>query len=392
MDSVYLVKIGEILLKLGNRKEFEDKLKHDLARRLEGRAGRIEYFPGRIFIEAREGAEAEVEAVLSKTPGINGFARAWRVRKTPEAVFEAGLAIAAEAEAAGLRRFKAESRRSDKSFPLGSYELSRDIGAAVLAAHPGLEVDVHNPEFTISAEIRERAYIYGNAMKGLRGLPAGSQGRGLLLLSGGIDSPVAGYLMASRGLRLDAIYFHAYPYTSDEAKQKVIALARVVAGITGGLSLWVVPFTEAQMRIKQRAREDLTTLMMRAAMMEISTRLAERIGANSLVTGESLGQVASQTAENLRFTGSYTNLPVFRPLIGIDKEETIGLARKLGSYETSILPYEDCCVLFSPKHPLLRAELERERAAYAALELESLNEAALRAAEQIPIPFSVTRP
>jgi thiamine biosynthesis protein ThiI len=392
MDSVYLVKIGEILLKLGNRKEFEARLKADLKRRLEGKVARIEYFPGRIFIEAREGREAEVESVLARVPGINGFARALRVEKKPEAVFEAALQVARDAAAAGKRRFKAESRRSDKSFPLSSYELSRDIGARALDAVPGLVVDLHEPEFTINAEIRERAYVYGDTMRGTRGLPVGSQGRGLLLLSGGIDSPVAGWLMASRGLGLDALYFHAYPYTSKEAHDKVVSLARVIAGYTGGMNLWTVSFTEIQMRIKQGAREDLTTLMMRAAMMECATALAARVGANSLVTGESLGQVASQTAENLRFTGSYTDLPVFRPLIGLDKEDTVAMAKKIGSFDISILPYEDCCVLFSPKHPLLRAELAREREAYAALELGPLIEEALRGVERLPIAFSVTPP
>ena len=187
MEVVYLIKIGEILLKLGNRKEFEDRLKADLKRRLEGKATRVEYFPGRLYVEALPGCDAEVEAVLSSTPGVNGFARTYRVRKTPEDVFEASLAIAAEAAAQGLRRFKAESRRSDKSFPLSSFELSRDIGAAVLEAYPDFRVDLHKPELVINAEIRERAYVYGNAKKGLRGLPIGSQGRGLLLLSGGID-------------------------------------------------------------------------------------------------------------------------------------------------------------------------------------------------------------
>lgn len=389
MEILYLVKIGEILLKLGNRKEFEARLKADLKRRLEGAVRRIEYFPGRIFVEAEPGKEAFVEAVLARTPGINGFARARRVEKKPEAVFAAAVEAAREAAGSGKTRFKAESRRSDKSFPLDSYELSRDIGARVLEALPGTKVDLHAPEFTVFTEIRERAYVYADPEKGVRGLPSGSQGRGLLLLSGGIDSPVAGYLMARRGLGLDAVYFHAYPYTSKEAEDKVVALAKVIAGYTGGLTLWTVPFTETQMRIKQRAREDLTTLMMRAAMMELSERLAFRIGANSLVTGESLGQVASQTAENLRFTNSRVSLPVFRPLVGMDKEDTIELARKIGSFEISILPYEDCCVLFSPKHPLLRAEVERESKAYEELELGPLLEQALKDATKLAVPFGV---
>ena len=185
------------------------------------------------------------------------------------------------------------------------------------------------------------------------------------------------------------VYLHAYPYTSKEAEDKVVALPKVVAGYTGGLTLWTVPFTETQMRIKQRAREDLTTLMMRAAMMELSEKLAFRVGANSLVTGESLGQVASQTAENLRFTNSRVSLPVFRPLVGMDKEDTIELARKIGSFEISILPYEDCCVLFSPKHPLLRAEVERESKAYEELELGPLLEQALKEATKLAVPFGV---
>lgn len=388
MERVYLVKVGEILLKLGNRKEFETRLKVDLKRRLEGIAQRVDYYPGRFFIKPAEGKEAEVEAVLSHTPGVNGFASALRVEKTVDAVFGAALAVA-EAEAAkGKRIFKAESRRSDKSFPLDSYEISRDIGAKVLERFPELKVDLHAPDFIINTEIRERAYVYSDATRTLRGLPSGSQGRGLLLLSGGIDSPVAGYLMAARGLWLDAVYFHAYPYTSNEAREKVISLARVVASYTGGMSLWTIPFTEVQMRIKQRAREDLTTLMMRAAMMELSHNLALKIGANCLITGESLGQVASQTAENLRFTGSTTDLPILRPLVGMDKEATVDIAKRIGSFDISILPYEDCCVIFSPKHPMLRAQLERERAEYEALELGPLLAEALDAAEKTHIPFS----
>lgn len=392
MDTIYLVKIGEILLKIGNRVEFEERLRSGLKRRLEGRVLKIDYKPGRFFIEPKPGHEAEVEAVLARTPGVNGFARTYRTRKTLEDVFEAAILVAKDAAAQGLVSFKAESRRSDKSFPLGSYELSAEIGDRVLGAVEGSRVDLHHPDFTINAEIRDRAYIYGNTVKGTRGLPSGSQGRGLLLLSGGIDSPVAGYLMASRGLGLDALYFHAYPYTSQEAHDKVVALARIVAGYTGGLTLWTVSFTEVQQEIKKRAREDRTTLVMRAAMMEVATAIAARVGANSLVTGESLGQVASQTAENLRFTGSYTDLPVFRPLIGTDKEDTVLLAKRIGSYETSILPYEDCCVLFSPTHPLLKADYEEERAAYAALELGPFIQRAIRGTEKLNIPFGLTLP
>jgi len=387
MEAFYLVKIGEILLKLGNRKEFEDRLRSQLNRRLSCMPHKVEMYPGRFFVSVPAERAADAEFALSRTPGVNGYARARKVEKTVEAVMGAALEVARERLAAGKRTFKAESRRSDKSFPLGSFELSAAIGARVLEAFPETKVDIHRPEFTINVEIRERAYVFADPEPGLRGLPVGSGGRGLLLLSGGIDSPVAGYQMARRGLDLEALYFHAYPYTSKEAQDKVISLAGVLAGYTGGLRLWTVPFTEVQLQIKKLAREDLTTVMMRAGMMRCAQLLAERIGANCIVTGESLGQVASQTAENLRFTGSLTDFPVLRPLIGTDKEETIAIARRIGSYDISILPYEDCCVLFSPKHPLLRAELSRERAAYDALSLEPLLTAALDKAEKLAIPY-----
>jgi thiamine biosynthesis protein ThiI len=367
MDAFYLVKIGEILLKLGNRKEFEDRLRSQLNRRLEGIAHKVELYPGRYFVTVSEEYAAAAEYMLSRMPGVNGYARAFKVEKRVDAVFAAALQVAGQAVARGERRFKAESRRSDKSFALGSFELSAEIGAQVLAAYPETHVDLHHPEFTINVEIRERAYVYGDPLPGLRGLPVGSGGKGLLLLSGGIDSPVAGYMMARRGLSLEAIYFHAYPYTSQEAKDKVVALGRVVASFSGGLKLWTIPFTETQLKIKKEAREDLVTVMTRAAMMEAAGLLAERIGANSLVTGESLGQVASQTAEN--------------------KEETIAMAKKIGSFDISILPYEDCCVVFSPKHPLLRAKLERETEAYEKLGLRAFITEAVTGAELIAIPY-----
>jgi thiamine biosynthesis protein ThiI len=387
MDALYLIKIGEILLKLGNRKEFVDRLRSDLNKRLEsaGIPRKIEVFPGRYFATVPEERAAETELILSRTPGVNGYARATKTQKTVEAVLAASVEVARSRIASGKRSFKAESRRSDKSFPLGSFELSARIGQAVLEAFPESRVDLHRPEFTINAEIRERAYIFGDPEPGLRGLPAGSGGKGLLLLSGGIDSPVAGYMMARRGLALEAVYFHAYPYTSMEAQAKVVSLAKVVASFTGALSLWIVPFTETQLKIKKDAREDLTTLMMRAAMMRAAHLLAVRVGANCLVTGESLGQVSSQTAENLRLTQSLSDFPVLRPLVGMDKEDTIVLAKKIGSFDISILPYEDCCVLFSPKHPLLKAKLERERASYEALGLEPLIADALSKAERLAL-------
>jgi tRNA uracil 4-sulfurtransferase len=385
--AFYLIKIGEILLKLGNRREFEDRLRSQLHSRLASLdiPHKVEMFPGRYFLTVPEERAAEAERVLARTPGVNGYARAIKTQKSVEAVVGAAIEVARGRIANGERRFKAESRRTDKSFPLGSFELSARIGEMVLAAFPEAKVDLHKPEFTINAEIRERAYVFADPDSGTRGLPVGSGGKGLLLLSGGIDSPVAGYMMARRGLALEALYFHAYPYTSREAQDKVVSLAKVVASYTGGLVLWTLPFTETQLKIKKDARQDLTTLMMRAAMMRAAHILAGRVGANCIVTGESLGQVASQTAENLRLTQSLTDYPVLRPLVGMDKEDTIALAKKIGSFDISILPYEDCCVLFSPKHPMLKASLERERSLFDELGLDPLLLEALDKAERLEI-------
>jgi thiamine biosynthesis protein ThiI len=387
MDAFYLIKIGEILLKLGNRKEFEDRLRSQLHKRFDAAhiKHKLEMFPGRYFVTVPEESAAEAELILARTPGVNGYARALKVEKSVEAVLAASIEVARLAIAQGKRRFKAESRRSDKSFALGSFELSAKIGEVVLGAFPGSKVDLHTPEFTINAEIRERAYVFADPEPGMRGLPVGSGGKGLLLLSGGIDSPVAGYMMARRGLALEAVYFHAYPYTSQEAQDKVVSLAKVLSTYTGGIVLWTVPFTEVQLKIKKDAREDLTTLVMRMGMMRVAHLLAQRIGANCLVTGESLGQVASQTAENLRLTQSLTDYAVLRPLCGMDKEDTVSLAKKIGTFDISILPYEDCCVLFSPKHPMLKANLEREREAYEALGLEASLAEALEKAERLAL-------
>lgn len=393
MEAFYLIKIGEILLKLGNRKEFEDRLRSQLHKRFgaAGMAHKIEMFPGRYFVTVPEESAEDAEFLLSRTPGVNGYARAIKVGKSVDAVLAAAVEVARGRIASGNKSFKAESRRSDKSFPLGSFELSARIGDAVLEAFPESRVDLHHPDFTINAEIRERAYVFADPEPGLRGLPAGSGGKGLLLLSGGIDSPVAGYMMARRGLALEALYFHAYPYTSMEAQEKVVSLAKVLATYAGGMALWTAPFTETQLKIKKDAREDLTTLMMRSAMMRAAQILAGRIGANCIVTGDSLGQVASQTAENLRLTQSLTDYPVLRPLVGVDKEETVALAKRIGTFDISILPYEDCCVLFSPKHPMLKAKLERERRAYDDLALDPLILDSLEKAQRLEVPFTLTR-
>jgi thiamine biosynthesis protein ThiI len=257
----------------------------------------------------------------------------------------------------------------------------RDTGEAILNAVPELTVDVQNPQAVIHVEIRERAYIYGMPKKGKRGLPVGTAGRGLLLLSGGIDSPVAGYMMATRGMHVDAVYFHAYPYTSDEARQKVVDLASIVGMYSMGIRLYVIGFTKLQMRIKQRAPIAWTTVLLRMAMMECAERLARMKKMKCLITGESLSQVASQTVENISCTESRIKLPILRPLIGMEKNEIIKTAERIGTYETSILPYEDCCVLFSPPHPIIRGDVREANDLYEKLELSEMIQDAIREAE-----------
>ncbi|WP_304241454.1 tRNA uracil 4-sulfurtransferase ThiI [Gracilinema caldarium] len=376
--TTYLLKLGELTLKGGNRQEFEQILKRNLTTMLKGSRAVINCTQGRFFVHCETDRERQVEAVLDRLIGIAGWAKTRPCDKTVEAVLEACVAEARALAAAGIRTFKIEARRADKSFPLDSYGIMRAAGDAVCEAVPELQVDVQHPQQIISVEIRERAYVYGLSHRGRRGLPVGSAGRGLLLLSGGIDSPVAGYLMANRGMRLEAIYFHAYPYTSEEAQKKVHKLASIISQYALPVRLHTIPFTQIQVRIKQRSPEQWSTVLLRMAMMDAAGRLARRNRIHCLVTGESLSQVASQTVENIQCTESTARLPVFRPLIGTDKEETIRIAREIGTYETSILPYEDCCVLFSPAHPILHGHIDEAKALYESLELEDLLEEALR--------------
>jgi len=371
MRTFFLIKPGEIELKLGNRREFVHRLKEQIQKRLHGIHFNLEEYPGRFFLSVEEKDTDFALFVLQHCPGINGIAQTIKSEKRTERILKAAIEIASKEAARGARRFKVETRRSDKSFPLDSYGMSAAAGDAVTQALSSLSVDVHNPDFIIAIEIRERAYIYASTSPGPRGLPVGSQGKGVLLLSGGIDSPVAGYMMARRGLAIESVYFHTYPFTSEEAQKKVEQLARRIAIWTGSMHAWIVSFTEVQLKIKKGGREEANTLMLRMAMMKAADVIASRIKARAIVTGESLGQVASQTAENLRLSQSMTSLPVLRPLIGIDKEETIATARRIGTYTISILPYEDCCVLFSPKHPVLKPDFEDLRAYFSSLELES---------------------
>ena len=333
---------------------------------------------GRYFIEAPEENSGHVENVLSRLIGISGWAKTVICQKTAEAVIAACVEEGKKLFSAGIKTFKIDARRTDKSFPLDSYELCCRAGEAVTQAVSGLKVDIHNPQDVIRIEIREKAYIYSGGKKALGGLPVGSAGRGLLLLSGGIDSPVAGFLMAARGMSIDAIHFHSYPYTPQEAKQKAVHLAEIVGSYCMGIRLYILNFTQVQIRIKENAPREWTTILLRMAMMEAAEKAALVIKAKCLITGESLSQVASQTIENLSCTQSRIKLPVFRPLIGWNKENIIKEAQRIGTYEVSIQPYEDCCMLFSPPHPVLYGDVNEACALYETLELPPLIDEALK--------------
>ncbi len=384
MDILYLIKIGELTLKKGNRAAFEKQLKFNIKQKLRGTDTLITIRKGRFFLEGSTEDRKRIERTLATTPGIIGYTVAYKVEKNMDAIRRTALSIGNELIETGEgNTFKIESRRADKSFPLTSYEISASTGEFLLDSIPGLTVDVHHPQWKISIEIRDYAYVYGTENKGIRGLPVGSAGKGMLLLSGGIDSPVAGYLMAKRGLRLDAVYFHTYPYTSDEALEKVKTLAEKLSLFTGGLNLLVVPFTEFQLLLNKKAREEEITLLMRAGMVVIADMLAKERNAGCLITGESLSQVASQTMESISYTGSNTSLPVFRPLIGMDKEWIIRTGKTIGTYETSILPFDDCCTVFSPKHPLVKPDRTKLTESFLRLEAQSLLEEAAHKSERI---------
>ncbi len=372
MNNVtYLAKLGELTLKGSNIKLFEKQLLKNLRYAIKGTGSTVTLRAGRMYIDCAEEHGEKIEFALKHLIGITGWAKTRVCEKDIDSIREAVNKEAAIAKEMGARTFKLEARRSQKNFPLNSYEICREASADVY--NDGvLAVDVHNPDVTITIEVRERCFVFSDAQKSCRGLPVGTGRKGLLLLSGGIDSPVAGYRMLRRGMKIDCIYFHAYPYTSDEAKQKVIDLATKLACYGVELHINVISFTDVQMRIKQKSPEEWSTLLLRMCMMRCASMLAEITNAKCLITGESLGQVASQTVENMAVTESMCDIPLLRPLVGLDKQEIIDTAHQIGTYETSILPYEDCCVLFSPKHPIIHARLKEAQEIYAELDCEDL--------------------
>ena len=384
--ELFLLKLGEVVLKGLNRSHFEDKLMANVARRLRPLGTfRIYTRQSTIYVEPQSGV-TDMDAVYhacSQIFGIVSVVRAVPCEKSVPAIVETAKLYLAP-EFARAKDFKVESKRADKRFPLNSIQLSQQVGSLLHRAFPKTAVNVHDPELTVYVEIRERAaYVHGPALPGAGGLPVGMGGKAVSLLSGGIDSPVASWMMAKRGLALEMVHFFSYPYTSPEAKEKVLDLARLLTPWCGRLTVHVVPFTEIQEELRRSCPEALFTLLMRRFMMRISEQVAKRVGAHGLVTGESLGQVASQTMEAMAVTGQVCTLPVFRPVIGMDKEEIIRIARKIGTFETSILPYEDCCTVFTPRHPKTRPTLEEIQEAEAALDIDALVQKAVDGIERV---------
>ena len=361
--EIFLCKYGEIVLKGANRKYFEDMLCREMKKRA-AEYGNFDIYRAQstIYVEPKDDF-CDMDgmfASVSKVFGIVAIQRAAVCQKNMEDISR----VAAEyipQFLMGKRSFKVEAKRSDKTFPLDSMELSREIGGVILSAYPRIKVDVHNPDVVVKVEIREYgAYISAGSFKGAGGMPVGTNGRGLLLLSGGIDSPVAGYMMAKRGVKVEALHFESFPYTSERAREKVLELASILAEYAGEVRVHIVSLTHIQEELVKSCNEDYFTLLLRRYMMTIAERVAKYKGCTALITGESLGQVASQTMQALGVTDSVVkDMPVFRPCIGMDKEEIVTISRKMGAFETSIQPYEDCCTVFTPKHPKTKPELDK---------------------------------
>lgn len=370
---------SEITLKGLNRKQFEEELLREVKRRI-GREHKIGKESGRLFIYTYS---EDMIKELQKVFGILRVTVAEIVEKDMEAI---GRAAAEQLrEMKGIRTFKVVSKRADKQFPLSSMEISREVGGYILRTVEGVKVDVHDPEVTVNIEVRDKAYVYTREYEGVGGMPYKSAGKGVLLLSGGIDSPVAGFMMARRGLELSCVYYHSHPYTSERAKEKVVDLAGKLAEYTGPIRLYIIPFTKIQMDIIEKCPEDELTIIMRRFMMKLAELAARREGAKALVTGESLGQVASQTLDSILVTNSELKLPVFRPLIGMDKVDIMDISRKIGTYDISILPYEDCCTIFVPKHPKTKPRLEDIKRSEEKLDMEGLMREALENAEILTV-------
>lgn len=390
MKEIILIKNGELALKGLNRSTFEDILIKNIRKRIKP-LGDFEYRKEQSTIAVVPMDDYvdmdEVNERISKVFGIAAYSRALQVEKDMEIILKETPDYLAD-QLREAKTFKVEGKRADKKFPLTSPELSAEVGGAILSKFPHLKVDVKNPEIKVTIEIREKfAFIRGNQTKGAGGMPTGTAGKAAILISGGIDSPVAAYMMAKRGLILNAIHFASPPYTSPQAEEKVHNLLKQVSKYSGAITLFTVGFTEIQEAIRDNCPEDLFTLIMRRFMMRISQRLAEKEDCKALITGESLGQVASQTLNALACTDAVVSMPVFRPVIGLDKDEIIKVSRQIDTFDISIEPFEDCCTVFTPKHPRTRPQIHVLEEVEKAMDVEGLIERALANTQILNINF-----
>ena len=387
MNDIILLKLGEIVLKGLNRKSFEQKLMGNIRRRLAPLGNfRVYCLQSTVYVEGEEGADMDAAfEAMKQVFGVISLSRAAPCEKNKEAIAKLAIEYLRD-EMESARSFKVESKRSDKAFPMTSIELSQYVGGELADAYPDTAVDVHDPELTVHIEVRDlAAYVHAAPVPGAGGMPVGSNGVAVTLLSGGIDSPVSTYMIAKRGVRLIPVHFFSFPYTSQQAKDKVVELGRQLTAYCGRMTMEVVPFTHIQEEIRDKCPEEYFTLIMRRFMMRIAQHIAEANGAKAIVTGENLGQVASQTMEAMASTQAVTHLPVLQPLIGMDKEEIITIARKIGTFDTSILPYEDCCTVFTPRHPRTRPQVSEVEAAESALDVDTLVQEAIQGIERISL-------
>ncbi len=390
MKEIFLMKLGEIVLKGSNKRQFESRLRQNVRRRMKPYGNFDVYLmQSTVYVEPMD-EMCDVDGAWEACRSIFGVVSLCRCRpceKNVDAIFEAVEAYLGD-ELDCAKSFKVESRRSDKAFPMTSIALSQEIGGRLAEAHPTVEVDVHHPEYTVYVEVRDlAAYVHGPAEPGAGGLPTGVGGRAMCLLSGGIDSPVAAWMMAKRGVEIESVHFFSYPYTSQLAKDKVIELARLVTQYCDKMTVNVVSFTEIQEAIRDNCPEEYFTLIMRRFMMDIAQRIAKNDGCGALITGENLGQVASQTMEAMTVTGAVVDIPIFMPLVGMDKEDIVTISRKIGTFETAILPYEDCCTVFTPKHPKTKPTLGQVLHAERHLDREALISRAMENIEKIKVAY-----
>ncbi len=390
MNEIFLLKLGEIVLKGTNKRQFENRLRQNIRRRMKT-YGEFDVYilQSTVYVQPMND-EADVDGAWEACRSIFGLVSLCRCRpceKNIESIFAAVEEYLGD-DLDCAPSFKVESKRSDKSFPMTSIALSQEIGGRLAEAHPTCQVDVHHPAYTVYVEVRDlAAYVHGPAIPGAGGLPTGVGGRAMCLLSGGIDSPVAAYMMAKRGMEVECVHFFSYPYTSQLARDKVMELARLVTKYCGRMTVNVVSFTQIQEAIRDNCPEEFFTLIMRRFMMEISQRIAKDDGCGALITGENLGQVASQTMEAMTVTGAVVDIPVFMPLVGMDKEEIVAISRKIGTFETSVLPYEDCCTVFTPKHPKTKPTLGQVLHAERKLDREALIQEALASVEKVTVKY-----